>query len=53
MQFLGMTPSARRSRQWMEFAMIHGPKTILNPVTDLAQTKSLYGQLLGADQGRR
>jgi extradiol dioxygenase family protein len=37
----------------MEFTMIHGLKTILYPVTDLAQTKSLYGQLLDADQGRR
>jgi hypothetical protein len=33
----------------MELAMIHGLKAILNPVTDLVQTKSLYGQLLGAD----
>jgi extradiol dioxygenase family protein len=37
----------------MEFAMIHGLKMILYPVTDLAQTKSLYGQLLGADTGHR
>jgi hypothetical protein len=37
----------------MEFAMIHGLRTILNPVTDFAQTKSLDGQLLSADQGRK
>jgi hypothetical protein len=37
----------------MEFAMIPGLKTILYPVTDLAQAKSLFGQLLSADQGRR
>jgi len=33
--------------------MNHGLKTIRYPVTDRAQAKSLYGQLLGADQGRR
>jgi hypothetical protein len=47
------TFGTRRSRQRMEFVMNHGLKTILYPITDLAQTKSLYGQLLGADQGRR
>ena len=29
--------------------MNHGLKTIIYPVTDLAQAKSLYGQLLGAE----
>jgi hypothetical protein len=47
------TFGTRRSRQQMEFAMNHGLITIIFPVTDRAQAKTLYGQLLGADQDPR